>query len=332
MKSKHYLEEELFLLIKKNNEVFDFIQDFALDGLWYWDLDNPNNEWMNKKFWLTLGYEPGELPYSPSSWNKLVYEKDLNKINKQVNKYLKNPINLFNSTVRYRHKNGSILWIKCYGKLFKDKNGKFNRFLGAHQNITELKQHEINLEKSNSIANIGFWEFDIENKEFNFNILDILIVNIIYTGEQLSLFIRKDDSHYFLPFSETMLKEYSNSSVSSLVDDFLNFPFYNIPISSYVSNFLSNKNDVRHNSFTMILTEQESKLLKIIRKNFEKIKQLKVKYKTGNIELIEVTTIKKVALESKIINHIKKADYKKITIDIANGSIVNFEDTEKIKI
>ena len=170
------------------------------------------------------------------------------------------------------------------------------------------------------------------NQNLNFNILDILIVNIIYTGEQLSLFIRKDDSHYFLPFSETMLKEYSNSSVSSLVDDFLNFPFYNIPISSYVSNFLSNKNDVKHNSFTMILTEQESKLLKIIRKNFQKIKQLKVKYKTGNIELIEVTTIKKVALESKIINHIKKADYKKITIDIANGNIVNFEDTEKIKI
>ena len=88
----------------------------------------------------------------------------------------------------------------------------------------------------------------------------------------------------------------------------------------------------KNNLFTMILTEQESKLLKIIRKNFEKIKQLKVKYKTGNIELIEVTTIKKVALESKIINLIKKSDYKKITIDIANGNIVNFEDTEKIKL
>lgn len=169
-------------------------------------------------------------------------------------------------------------------------------------------------------------------KEFNFNILDIFIVNIIYTGEQLSLFIRKDDSQHFLPFSNTMLKEYSNYSISSLVDDFLNFPFYNIPISNYVSKFLSNRKDVKHNLFTMILSEQESKLLKIIRKNFEKIKQLKVKYKTGNIELIEVTTIKKVALESKIINHIKKADYKKITIDIANGNIVNFEDTEKIKL
>ncbi|RAK25380.1 hypothetical protein B0I03_101556 [Flavobacterium aquaticum] len=194
------------------------------------------------------------------------------------------------------------------------------------KNTIGEKDFEVYSQLYNDLNQVDF------NQNLNFNILDILIVNIIYTGEQLSLFIRKDDLHYFLPFSETMLKEYSNSSVSSLVDDFLNFPFYNIPISSYVSNFLSNKNDVRHNSFTMILTEQESKLLKIIRKNFQKIKQLKVKYKTGNIELIEVTTIKKVALESRIINHIKKSDYKKITIDIANGNIVNFEDTEKIKL
>lgn len=170
------------------------------------------------------------------------------------------------------------------------------------------------------------------NKEFNFNILNVLIVNIIYSGEHLSLFVKKNDSQFFLPFSDTMLKEYSNTSVSTLVEDFLNFPFYNIPISSYVSKFLSNKKDLGQNVFTMILSDQESKLLKIIRKNFETIKQLKVKYKTGDIELIEVTTVKKVALESKIINHIKKGDYKKITIDIANGNIVNFEDTEKIKL
>ena len=40
-----------------------------------------------------------------------------------------------------------------------------------------------------------------------------------------------------------------------------------IPISNYVSKFLSNRKDSKNNLFTMILTEQESKLLKIIRKN-----------------------------------------------------------------
>jgi hypothetical protein len=29
---------------------FDFIQESALDGLWYWDLEKPEEEWMNPKF------------------------------------------------------------------------------------------------------------------------------------------------------------------------------------------------------------------------------------------------------------------------------------------
>jgi hypothetical protein len=28
---------------------FDFIQESALDGLWYWDLEKPEEEWMNPK-------------------------------------------------------------------------------------------------------------------------------------------------------------------------------------------------------------------------------------------------------------------------------------------
>lgn len=297
---------DYFSILEKAPYLFDKIQEKVFlkteIDIVYSDIKN----W--ERFDLLSEYDESDkgnwnkISYSEYVWLKIVEQlKDFGSSNEEILLLKKHLVSKFK--------------VKDYILLFDQV-----------KNTIGEKDFEVYSQLYNDLNQVDF------NQNLNFNILDILIVNIIYTGEQLSLFIRKDDSHYFLPFSETMLKEYSNSSVSSLVDDFLNFPFYNIPISSYVSNFLSNKNDVRHNSFTMILTEQESKLLKIIRKNFEKIKQLKVKYKTGNIELIEVTTIKKVALESKIINHIKKADYKKITIDIANGSIVNFEDTEKIKI
>lgn len=55
---ENYLKEELYALIKKDDYIFDFIQKSSLDGLWFWDLDNPENEWMNSKFWTTLGYDP----------------------------------------------------------------------------------------------------------------------------------------------------------------------------------------------------------------------------------------------------------------------------------
>ena len=297
---------DYFSVLEKAPYLFDKIQEKVFlkteIDIVYSDIKN----W--ERFNLLSEYEESDK----GNWNKISYSEYVwIKIVEQLKDFGSN--------------NEEILLLKNY-LVSKFKVKDYILLFDQVKNTIGEKDFEVYIQLYNDLNQLD------SNQNLNFNILDIFIVNIIYTGEQLSLFIRKDDSHYFLPFSETMLKEYSNSGIRSLVDDFLNFPFYNIPISSYVSKFLCNKNDVKHNSFTMILTEQESKLLKIIRKNFQKIKQLKVKYKTGNIELIEVTTIKKVALESRIINHIKKSDYKKITIDIANGNIVNFEDTEKIKL
>lgn len=61
----HYLQNELFELIKKDDSIFEFIQEGSLDGMWYWDLENPENEWMNAKFWTTLGYDPSQKPIMP---------------------------------------------------------------------------------------------------------------------------------------------------------------------------------------------------------------------------------------------------------------------------
>tara|TARA_B100000470_G_scaffold217054_1_gene200931 strand:+ start:275 stop:433 length:159 start_codon:yes stop_codon:yes gene_type:complete len=49
------LEEELYNKISTDKCVFDFIQESSLDGLWYWDLEEPEDEWMSPKFWTTLG-------------------------------------------------------------------------------------------------------------------------------------------------------------------------------------------------------------------------------------------------------------------------------------
>ncbi|MDC0535305.1 hypothetical protein OAO18_05765 [Francisellaceae bacterium] len=57
---QHYLEKELHQLIKNDPSVFEFLQSGSLDGLWYWDLENPEIEWMNHRFWELLGYDPAE--------------------------------------------------------------------------------------------------------------------------------------------------------------------------------------------------------------------------------------------------------------------------------
>lgn len=41
MAGQHYLEAELIQLFRENSEIYEFIGAAALDGLWFWDLENP---------------------------------------------------------------------------------------------------------------------------------------------------------------------------------------------------------------------------------------------------------------------------------------------------
>jgi hypothetical protein len=56
MNQNNYLKTELYEMIQKDSKIFDFLQENSLDGVWYWDLENPQNEWLSPKFWEVLGY------------------------------------------------------------------------------------------------------------------------------------------------------------------------------------------------------------------------------------------------------------------------------------
>lgn len=146
---KHYLRDELYQLIKDDENIFDFIQEASLDGLWYWDLEQPENEWMNPKFWTTLGYNPDEMPHKVTSWQHIIDEKDLKIALKEVKKHLENPDYLYEQIIKYTHKNGFPVWIRCKGIAIRDKDGKPIRMLGAHTDITAQIQTNISLQETN---------------------------------------------------------------------------------------------------------------------------------------------------------------------------------------
>ena len=142
-----YLKKELYGLIKKDESIFDFIQEGSLDGLWYWDLENPENEWMNAKFWTVLGYNPDEMPHKSSAWKNIINQDDLKLAFDKVAKHCENPNYPYDQIVRYTHKNGSTVWIRCRGLAIRDEHGKPIRMLGAHHDITEIKNAEFKLLK-----------------------------------------------------------------------------------------------------------------------------------------------------------------------------------------
>ncbi len=164
-----YLKKELYELLKIDNSIFDFIQESALDGIWYWDLEKPEEEWMNPKFWTTLGYDPKEIPHKSASWQEIIHADDLKIVTENFIKHCENPSHLYEQIVRYKHKNGSTVWIKCSGKAIRNQDGKPIRMLGAHTDITYLKKQEELLLNCNSAARIGYWEVDLIAQTLNWS-------------------------------------------------------------------------------------------------------------------------------------------------------------------
>ena len=172
MKDNHYLKNELYELVKSDNTIFDFIQESSLDGIWYWDLNNPEEEWMSPKFWSVLGYDYKLMPHKPSAWQDIINSEDLKIATELFIKHCENPEIPYDQTIRYTHKNGSIIWIRCRGLAIRDNEGRPYRMLGSHQNITEYvnKQHTIDknialLNYTQKIAGIGSWELDLKTNE-----------------------------------------------------------------------------------------------------------------------------------------------------------------------
>ena len=146
MKDGLYLKDELYKLVQSDISIFEFIQEGSLDGIWYWDLENPENEWMSPRFWEVMGYNPSEMKHLASEWQDIINQHDLQVAVENFSKHLEDPNHPYDQIVRYKHKDGSTVWIRCRGIAIRDKNNKPIRMLGAHNDLTTVMraEHELN--------------------------------------------------------------------------------------------------------------------------------------------------------------------------------------------
>ncbi|UCS92018.1 PAS domain S-box protein [Echinicola marina] len=163
----NYLETELKDLLKNDDTIFGFIKASALDGMWYWDLEKPENEWMDNRFWTTLGYEPDSFPKQALIWKNFIFKEDLDQIDKSLHRHLDDSNSPYDQIVRFLHKDGHTVWLRCWGKVIRDESGKPIRMFGAHIDLTELKTKEQILEHCNTVASIGHWQLNLETLKLN---------------------------------------------------------------------------------------------------------------------------------------------------------------------
>ena len=143
----HYLKAELYRLVREEPLVFDFLQAGSLDGIWYWDLEQPEHEWMSPRFWEVFGHDPEAHPHLASAWQDMIHPDDLQVALANFHKHCEDPRHPYDQLVRYRHQNGSTVWVRCRGLVIRDSQGKPIRMLGAHTDVTLLKETEAELRR-----------------------------------------------------------------------------------------------------------------------------------------------------------------------------------------
>jgi len=138
----HYLRRELYDLVRTDQQIFDFLQKGSLDGLWYWDLDRPEHEWMSARFWEVLGYDPAGMAHDPASWQDIIDQGDLATALENFERHCADAAHPYDQIVRYRHREGHTVTIRCRGIAIRDEAGRAIRMLGAHNDISELVEAE----------------------------------------------------------------------------------------------------------------------------------------------------------------------------------------------
>jgi PAS domain S-box-containing protein len=137
------------LRIEEQRNTFLTVLEQSLSGYfdWYFLKDY---EYMSPTLKGLFGYTEHEMENSPSAWRKLIFEEDLpakmDQLQLHIDSHGAHP---YEVESRFRHKNGSTVWILCKGTVIEwGPKGEAIRMVGCHINITRQKEIETSLKKN----------------------------------------------------------------------------------------------------------------------------------------------------------------------------------------
>ncbi len=135
--------EEVKVKLKEKEALFNSITESTLAGYWIWQIKE-NAMFISPHLKAMLGYKDEELENSVDTINKLMHPSDLPDTYSLLGKHIESNGKIpFEIEVRYKHKEGSIVWVICSGNIVKrDEQGNPSVMIGCHLDNTDLKKAE----------------------------------------------------------------------------------------------------------------------------------------------------------------------------------------------
>lgn len=132
--------------LQKSVQRFDLAVTGTNDGIWDWNIET-NSNYFSPRFCELLDYKPDELVYELATFEFLLHPDDRDWVFKRVRQHLEEQIP-YVVEYRLRTKNGAYRWFQARGQAIWDQAGKPFRMAGSITDITERRNAEDALRRS----------------------------------------------------------------------------------------------------------------------------------------------------------------------------------------
>ena len=153
-------------------------------GTWRWEVD-AKHDWRDASFNAMLGLPARESIQPATDFLERVYPEDRPRVEEAVDRTVHQDAD-YDIEFRLRREDGTFIWVRDKGKLFRDLDGKPLYITGAVIDITDrkLEQEELQLSRARfkrlfdaNMIGICFWGVDGKVVEANEEYLRIVGVN-----------------------------------------------------------------------------------------------------------------------------------------------------------
>ena len=163
-------------LLKNDLSVFQWISENVVNGIWYGNLNDPENLWISDSFWKTLGYSKSEKKSFKNLEEVLADSDGIKEFN--LLKESANPDLSFETFFKFKSKNhknvlleGKAKIIKRVGEIDPQVLIIFTNVTHSEENLQLLLDENKSLKKinevydeANQLTRTGGWEIDLENE------------------------------------------------------------------------------------------------------------------------------------------------------------------------
>ena len=134
---------------KLHNDKYQFLTEDTFDAIWDWDLKTGHLKW-NESAKKMFEIQDNDVIEQPGWWSANLHPEDKKRVEEKLVKNIAEKITHWHEEYRFKSGSGNYKYILDKGYLVYDNNSNPVRMVGAMQDLTRTRSHEVMLKSLNN--------------------------------------------------------------------------------------------------------------------------------------------------------------------------------------